>query len=61
MSEQHVLSGPSHEPDLDQHLAAFVASLARVGYNEKTQRDKVRRSTLFLQWLRQTGVSLGEV
>jgi site-specific recombinase XerD len=61
MCEQQSPSGPSCEPDLDQHLAAFVTSLARAGYAEKTQRDKARRITLFLQWMREAGIRLCEV
>ena len=61
MSEQNLPAGPSYEPDLDQHLAAFVASLAQAGYAEKTQGDKARRIAPFIQWIRETGVGLCEV
>ena len=62
MSEQPLpLLGPGCEPDLDQHLAALLASLAQAGYAEKMQRDKARRITLFLQWMREAEIRLCEV
>ena len=61
MSEQHFASGPFCDPNLDHHLAAFLASLAQAGYAEKTRRDKARRIALFIQWTRTTGIRLCEV
>jgi len=61
MSEQPLPLGPSDEPDLDQYLAAFIASLAKDDYAEKTQRDKVRLIAPFLHWIAASGVRLHEV
>ncbi len=61
MSEQHFASGPFCEPDLDHHLAAFLAVLAQAGYAEKTRRDKARRITVFLQWIRTAGIQRREL
>jgi integrase len=61
MSEQPLPLVPSYEPDLDQYLAAFIASLAQAGYAEKTQHDKARLITPFLQWIAALGIRLHEV
>lgn len=61
MSEQHLPAGPFSEPDLDQLLVPFVASLAEAGYAQKTQRDKTRLIAPFIQWIRETGIRLCEV
>jgi len=61
MSEQPLPLGPSGEPDLDQYLASFIASLAQAGYAEKTQRDKARLIAPFLQWVAASQIRLHEV
>lgn len=61
MFEQHFASGPFCDPNLDHHLAAFLASLAHSGYAEKTRREKARRIAPFIQWTRTTGIRLCEV
>lgn len=61
MSEQPLPLGLGCEPDLDQYLAAFIASLAQAGYAEKTQRDKARLIAPFLQWIAASGIRLHEV
>ena len=61
MSEQQLPLGPCDEPDLDQHLAGFLASLAQAGYAEKTQRDKARLIAPFLQWIGASGIGLRDV
>jgi integrase/recombinase XerD len=61
MSEQQLPLGPDCEPDVDQHLAGFLSSLAQAGYAEKTQRDKARLIAPFLQWLGASGIGLRDV
>lgn len=58
MSEQQLPLGPCCEPDLAQHLAAFIASLAQAGYAAKTQRDKARLIAPFIHWLGASGIGL---
>ena len=61
MSEQQLPLGPCCEPDLAQHLTAFLASLAQAGYAAKTQRDKARLIAPFVQWIGASGIRLREV
>jgi hypothetical protein len=58
MSEQPLPVTPSCEPNLDQHLAAFIAALAQAGYADKTQRDKARLISPFLRWIADEGIRL---
>ena len=61
MSEQPLPLGLGCEPDLDQYLTAFIASLAQAGYAEKTQHDKARLIAPFLQWIAASQIRLHDV
>lgn len=52
MSKKHSLGIGAAGPDLYAHLAEFLATLAPMGYAEKTQHDKRRAIASFIRWLR---------
>lgn len=55
MSGQSSRAGPAVADERDVHVAAFIATLAKVGYAKKTQRDKERLIVPFIRWVRQAG------
>ncbi|HEY6921969.1 MAG TPA: tyrosine-type recombinase/integrase [Steroidobacteraceae bacterium] len=45
-------------PNLTSHLTGFLATLAPVGYTEKTQHDKRRAVQHFIQWVQHAGLTI---
>lgn len=61
MSKRSAKSGLAVAVDLGGHRIEFIASLAKAGYSEKTQRDKKRLIAPFLRWVREAGIAIADV
>ncbi|MDP7340000.1 MAG: tyrosine-type recombinase/integrase [Vicinamibacterales bacterium] len=61
MSEQSSKRISTVEAGLDDHLTAFIATLTKSGYAEKTRRDKKRLIDPFLRWVREADIDVQDV
>jgi site-specific recombinase XerD len=61
MSKRSSRSRPQVADDLDAHLTEFLATLAKAGYAEKTQRDKRRLILSFIRWVRKSRIVITDL
>ena len=61
MSNRISRSSPVITSGLDVHLVAFLATLAKAGYAVKTQHDKRRAISPFIQWVQDAAIGVAEL
>jgi integrase/recombinase XerD len=61
MPKRSSQSRPTIADGLDVHLTEFLATVAKIGYAEKTQHDKRRAIVPFIRWVRDKRIAVTDL